>query len=203
MDHALQWLGELPPATLYATLALAAAIENIFPPFPADTVVAFGSFLAARGSATVYATFAATWAGNVTGAMVVYGLGRRYGTAPLHRYVLRHTGENAEARLRRLYDRYGLLALFLSRFIPGVRAVVPPFAGALRLRTWPVVLVIAAASALWYGCITWIAYHVGANWHLLLDTLRSVSLTTAIVAASVVVVGAIVVWLLRRGRASS
>ncbi len=202
MHDALQWLGQLPPVALYAALALAAAVENVFPPFPADTVVAFGSFLAAQGSATVYATFAATWMGNVSGAMTVYGLGRRFGTRRLRSFVLRRAGDDAEQRLRALYDRYGLLALFFSRFIPAVRAVVPPFAGALKLSAWSVGLVIAGASALWYGFITWLAYRVGRNWQALLDTLKSASITTAIVAAAVIVIAALVIWIVHR-RSSS
>jgi membrane protein DedA with SNARE-associated domain len=198
MRDALQWLGQLPPAALYAVLAVSAAVENIFPPFPADTVVAFGSFLAARGSATVYATFAATWLGNVSGAMAVYALGRRYGTGPLRRFVLRRADNDAEERMRALYDKYGLLALFFSRFIPAVRAVVPPFAGALKLSAWPVGFVIAGASALWYGFITWTAYRVGADWQQLLDAMKSASVTTAIVAGTVIAVAALVIWLVRR-----
>ena len=49
MSGILDWLETLPVAALYAALAIIAAIENIIPPVPADTVVAFGSFLAARG----------------------------------------------------------------------------------------------------------------------------------------------------------
>ena len=65
MGGILDWLESLPVGALYASLALVAAIENIFPPVPADTVVAFGSFLAARGHGTALGAFLATWVGNV------------------------------------------------------------------------------------------------------------------------------------------
>ena len=48
----LDWFSGLPPAALYLALAFAAGIENVFPPLPSDTVVAFGSFIAARGQAS-------------------------------------------------------------------------------------------------------------------------------------------------------
>ena len=47
MDAILGWLLTLSPATLYTVIAATAALENIFPPFPSDVVVAFGSFVAA------------------------------------------------------------------------------------------------------------------------------------------------------------
>jgi membrane protein DedA with SNARE-associated domain len=62
------WLTSLPPAVLYLVLALVAAVENIFPPIPADTVVAFGAFLAARGHATHVGAIASKLCGNVAGA---------------------------------------------------------------------------------------------------------------------------------------
>ncbi|PYP66245.1 MAG: alkaline phosphatase, partial [Gemmatimonadetes bacterium] len=83
MDSLLAWLTSLPIGTLYVALAAVAAIENVFPPIPADTVVALGSFLAARGKGSVIAAFTATWLGNVTSAMIMYGIGRRYGAARL------------------------------------------------------------------------------------------------------------------------
>ena len=39
MSGILDWLESLPVAALYGCLAIIAAIENIFPPVPADTVV--------------------------------------------------------------------------------------------------------------------------------------------------------------------
>ncbi|NUQ20388.1 MAG: DedA family protein, partial [Gemmatimonadaceae bacterium] len=49
MESVFESLTALRPAVLYLVLALVAAVENICPPIPADTVVAFGAFLAARG----------------------------------------------------------------------------------------------------------------------------------------------------------
>ncbi|MEP6691932.1 MAG: hypothetical protein ABJD07_12310 [Gemmatimonadaceae bacterium] len=75
MDVVLGRLGDLPTAALYVARAVAAAIECVFSALPADTFVAFGAVLAARGSATPVGTFAATWAGSVAGAMRCTGPG--------------------------------------------------------------------------------------------------------------------------------
>ena len=75
----LEWFAGLPPAALYLALAFAAGIENVFPPLPSDTVVAFGSFIAARGQASAIGSFVATLAGNLAGAMFMYWVGARYG----------------------------------------------------------------------------------------------------------------------------
>jgi membrane protein DedA with SNARE-associated domain len=195
----LDWLAALPAFALYAALAAAAAIENVFPPFPADTVVAFGSFIAAQGQGSVVGVFLATWIGNVAGAALMYALGRRYGAALLRGRLLR-AGPDAEARIDAMYRRHGLWALALSRFIPGVRAIVPPFAGALRLSPVRALAAMAVASAIWYGAITLLAYRVGSSWEALRDTVARAGLGAAIGATAIALVG-LAFWFVRRRRA--
>jgi membrane protein DedA with SNARE-associated domain len=160
----LQWLAAWPPVVLYLVLALFAALENVFPPLPTDTVVAFGTWLAARGQGSALGAFLSTWVGNVAGAAAMYEVGRRHGTTWMRRRFPRLADERGEARLRNLYSRYGLAALVLSRFIPGVRALVPPFAGALRVPAFSAIAAMAAASAVWYGLISYLAWRAGSNW---------------------------------------
>lgn len=200
MQALLDWLTTLPPATLYGVIALTAAIENIFPPFPSDVVVAFGSFVVAQGQrGTMFGVFLATWIGNVSGAMLVYALGRRYGAARLERRLVGSHAQSRDARIRRLFKRYGMPAIFLSRFVPGVRAIVPAFAGALRLSVPWTTVMVASASAIWYGVITVIAFRVGSDWERLRGTIAQYSTTAAILAA-VLLVGGIGVWWLVRAR---
>ena len=174
VEAIIDWLSSLPIGTLYLAIGVISAIENVFPPFPADVVVAFGSFLAARGKASPYSTFLVAWLGNLSGAALMYYVGRRYGSSAFMSRLERWTGKGAEQRLMSLYGRYGLPALFVSRFLPGVRALVPPFAGAMRLPILPVALAIAAASGIWFAFITFIAYRAGSDWEVLYaDILRS------------------------------
>ena len=197
----LEWLSSLPPLLLYSTLALVAAIENVFPPFPADTIVAFGAFLAARGDASLLGTFLATWLGNVAGAMLMYFGGRRFGPGRLRERLRLDTSGGAATRITKLYARYGVPALFVSRFLPGARALVPPVAGAMQVPVLTATLAIALASAAWYGTISVLAYRVGARWEDLAARIATVNRTLGIVAAGVaVVVVAVVLWRRRRRR---
>lgn len=197
MEGVLDWLTALPPAVLYVVLAVVAAVENLFPPIPADTVVAFGAFLAARGHATLAGTFLATLGGNVAGAMAMYAAGRRFGA---ERLAQRLAAGGSARRLHDFYARYGGAALFVSRFLPGLRALVPPFAGALRLPAWRVLLILGTASAIWYGAITMIAYRVGADWPALETRMRAWQ-HVLVIGAAIVAVAGLGVWLVRRRKA--
>jgi len=196
VDSLLAWLTSVPIGTLYVALAAVAALENVFPPVPADSVVAIGSFLAARGKGNVLAAFMATWLGNVTSAMIMYGLGRRYGAERLDRRLLGDKGPQAERRLERLYGKYGLAALFASRFIPGVRALVPPFAGALRIPPLRAGIAIASASAVWYGIVSYLGFTLGGNWQRVMQLVTEYGRAMAITAAALILIG-IIAWLIR------
>ena len=199
MQGLLDWLITLSPGTLYSVLLVIAALENLFPPFPSDLVVAFGSFVAAQGPGTALGVFVSTWLGNVAGAMFVFALGRRYGAERLERRLAGSHAESRDARIRSMFKQYGMPAVFVSRFVPGVRALVPAFAGALRLPVLPTAAMIASASGIWYGLITFIAFRVGADWPRLKTIIAGYSSTAAIVAAVVLAAG-IAAWLLVRRR---
>jgi membrane protein DedA with SNARE-associated domain len=200
VDAVIGWLSSLPVSTLYVAIGLISAVENIFPPFPADAAVAFGSFLAARGQASPYSTFFVAWIGNLAGASLMYYVGRRYGSSAFMSRLERWAGKGAEQRLMALYGRYGLPALFLSRFLPAVRAVVPPFAGAMKLPPLPVALAVASASAIWFAFITFIAFRAGSNWEVLYATVMRSGKIIALAAVLLVALVAVVVLVRRRRR---
>jgi membrane protein DedA with SNARE-associated domain len=199
MDDLIARLASVPLPVLYTTLAALAAVENIFPPLPTDVVVAFGSFLAARGHGSVWASFFATWFGNMLGAFFMFVLGRKYGPRIFQSKFERYAGVSARPRLEALYARYGVIALFVSRFLPAVRALVPPFAGAIHLGAGRVMLSIGAASAIWYGFLTIVAFRAGSDWeHLKAVVLRSGKVVT--MGAAALVVLALGIWLMQRQR---
>ena len=198
VDAIITWLSALPIGTLYLAIGAISAVENIFPPFPADIVVAFGSFLAARGQASPYTTFLVSWLGNLLGAALMYYVGRKYGSSAFMSRLERWAGKGAEQRLMTLYGRYGLPALFISRFLPAVRAVVPPFAGAMKLPVLPVTLAIGAASGIWFTFITFVAYRAGENWEVLYATIVRSGKIVAICATALVILVALFFYLRRR-----
>jgi membrane protein DedA with SNARE-associated domain len=108
--------------------------------------------------------------------------------------------EKNERRLRELHGKYGALSLVLSRFIPGVRAVVPPFAGALRISPVTTMLALGLASAVWYGLVSYIAFRAGADWESVTARIARFGRYSAIGAAALVAIAASVWWLRRRGQ---
>lgn len=194
----LEWLRGLDPAALYAVACLSAALENVFPPLPSDAVVAFAAFAAARGRGSALVAVAAVLVGNVAGAMFMYWVGRRYGSAAV---LKRFGGHAQEAKLRDWYARHGLLAIAVSRFLPGVRAVVPPVAGALGVGAARSAVAMAIPSGIWYGGITYLAFTAGGDFDSLTARIGAEQRWLG-GAAAIIAVAAVGVWYVRRRRAS-
>lgn len=202
MDAFLAWVNGLPPAALYGTLLGLAFLENVFPPAPADTIIAFGTFLAAQGRAELGWCLAMVVVGHLVGAGTVFGIGRRWGDAKVRAWLAARGEARAEAVFEAWYGRYGFAALLVGRFIPFVRGVVPLVAGAMRIPLGAVLAVTLIHALVWYGGITVVAYRVGENFDALLAAMARGGTTLGASAAGVVVL-ALGLWWWRRRRANA
>lgn len=195
----LQWIAGVPAPLMYLMLGFAAALENVLPPIPADTVVLFGGFLAGRGTARVDLVFFAVWLCNVAGALLVYGVGRRHGkeffTGRWGRMLLK---PNQLASLDRFYRRYGFAVIFFSRFLPMFRAVVPIFAGVAGIGVWKTALPLAIASGIWYGALVYLGTIAGENWEQILGMVNRSGRWLGLLA--LIAAGAVAVWWRRSRR---
>jgi membrane protein DedA with SNARE-associated domain/uncharacterized tellurite resistance protein B-like protein len=183
-------------------LALLAAVENVLPPVPSDAAVALGAFLSHRGVTTPLAVFAVTWVSNLLGAAGVYFAARRYGrrlfASPTGRRLL---APRSLAIIEREYLRLGTVGIFFSRFLPGIRAVVPPFAGLVGLGVLRTLVPMGIASAIWYGGITILGAVIGAEWGRITALISGVNRTLGIATLVLVAAGAVWYAVRRRQRA--
>ena len=184
-------------------ILLAAFAENIFPPLPADTVVALGAFVAARGNGSAIGAWSATMVGNIGGAMLMFALGKRHGMPWLAKRMPSVFAGNASEKFVERFNRQGIVAVVVSRFLPAVRAVVPPVAGALGVGAVRAALAMGLASGVWYGLVCWLAFRAGADAEILLARIDQQQRTVGLVAGAIVVVGGIWFFARRRKRKSA
>lgn len=197
----INWLAGLPPVAIYSVIAVMAAIENIFPPFPADTAIALGAFLSHRGVTDPWLVFVVTFMANMLGAMAMYALASRHAAALFgSRFFGRFLPEIALIRVRDEYTRYGILGLFIGRILPGFRAVVAPFAGLIHLSPLRAFIPMALASAIWYGGLIFIAAELGHRFDRIREVISGINLTLGIVSGLILAVAAVLLVRRRRRR---
>ena len=193
---------------MYVLMGTLAFVEGALPPVPGDVAAAFLAFLSARAGGLWFPTTLVITTGSVGGASIVWWVGRRFGAEWLTHQMGRLgfakselKAERAEHRIEDAYRKYGWVALFLSRFIPGVRAMVPIAAGAMRVPLWETLGIMWISSFFWYSVLVWIAMKVGTDWASVKATMTKFAQGAGLGALGLaIVLGGIGWWMWRRRR---
>ena len=199
VDQFLDWLARLPTAATYLTLMALSATENVFPPVPADVAVVLGAFLSRMGETSAVLVGVLCWMANTVSSAAMFFYARSRGKAFFD------TGwprllmpPRAVQALEGAYARHGVFGIFMSRFLPGVRAAVTPFAGLLGMRPLKALVPAAAASAIWYALLVVAGTALGLSWESAKHLVEDMNRILGFVSLAVVVV--LVIWLWRRNR---
>ncbi len=159
------WAEDLLLGGGYVLLAALILLENLFPPIPSELLLPLaGSRVAAGDFDYVVAVLAAT-VGSVTGALLLYALGR-IGGRPL---LLRH-GRFLRLDERRLdraddwFDAHGPKIVLFGRLVPGVRSVVSVPAGLSEMPVGRFVALTALGSTVWNAVLIGAGWALGSRW---------------------------------------
>jgi membrane-associated protein len=126
----------VPASVIYAGVFVSCVLESFFPPWPADLVALYAGLLAGRGQLHPGTVLAIAIGGTQVGVTAAYWLARRWGRALLAGRLGRLLHAERLVQLEVWFARFGAPAIALSRFFPGVRALVMPAAGLARLSSW-------------------------------------------------------------------
>ena len=134
---------------------------------PGDSLLFTAGLLCATTTGTVHlslpAVLPAAAAGALLGAQTGYWLGRRAGRTLLTRTTNRHLLRGAE-RAEQILGRYGQgKAIVLARFIPVVRTILNPLAGALDVPARTFTLWQAVGGLVWSLGVTLAGYVLGSS----------------------------------------
>lgn len=180
----INFLRELPAAGVYVFLFFSTFTENVFPPWPGDTVVVFAGFLLAHGVIEWPGVIATVYAGNIFSAWVMFFLGEhllnlaralhdRIEKPGLIRSWLRElTGEEAIQRTHDLFQKWGVYFVLFSRFSAGVRFFVSIIAGISKMHVLVFTLSFAAGVTVWNAILLGGGYALGENYERILEWLR-------------------------------
>jgi membrane-associated protein len=135
---------------------------------PGDSLLFTAGLLCASGTSDVvhlslWQVLIAALAGALLGAQTGYVIGRRGGPALLARTRSRRLHEGAD-RAGELLERYGhAKAVVLGRFIPVVRTVLNPLAGALGVPVRTFTIWQVAGGAVWTVGLVLGGYGIGSS----------------------------------------
>jgi membrane protein DedA with SNARE-associated domain len=146
----------------YPLLVLAVMAESSGVPIPGETALIAAAVLASQGKLQIEAVIPLAALGAVIGDNIGYQIGRHGG-----RWLLERPGRFQSQRLAALdnggefFDRHGPKAVFLGRFVLGLRVWASWLAGAMHMRWRSFFFWNALGGVCWATAIGLLAYFVG------------------------------------------
>jgi membrane protein DedA with SNARE-associated domain len=185
------WLVDLFARYGYWAVFVGVCLENAGLPVPGETALLAGAALASFGRLSLVLVILVATAGAILGDNLGFLVGRRGGRvlAERHGWKIGLT----QARLGRFdgfFVRHGPKAVFIARFVTGLRVFGAILAGASGL-SWRTFLFYNATGAIvWSTAIGTAGYVLGASW----DVLERWVGRSGVVALAVVTIVALVGW---------
>jgi membrane-associated protein len=171
----------------YAVVFFGVMLENAGLPIPGETVLLFAAFLAFEGHLRLPSVVITAIVGATAGDSLGYLLGQKLGSVLLHRhrrwFLL--SAERFE-RAKRIFLRYGHWAVFVARFITGLRVLAGPFAGAFEMQYPRFLFFNFSGAVLWATVIGSAGYYFGGNWKHLMHVMKRFEISTLVGLAFVI-----------------
>ena len=155
-------LGQLIGHWGYLAIFVLVILGNIGVPLPEETVLILAGYMVWQGDLRLPIVLAVGFVSAVAGDNLGYWIGREYGQATVERYARWVLG-NAQRleSMRGLVTRYGPLSVFGARFLPGLRFLAGPLAGAAGLRPLPFFVANVCGASLYVPLAVGLGYAVG------------------------------------------
>lgn len=177
-------------------LFVAAALEYMVPPLPADSVVLAGSLLVVGGAWPFAVVYTVAVAGGFFGALTHYVLGRALATEEGgvrgEKWIERFSGKGNFEKFKDRLRRYGFAVIAVNRALPGIRSVTFIAAGALRLPLAKTMVFGLISNMAWTTVLLLIGTTLGGNWEKIQAAFAVYSRVLAIGTATLV--AAYILW---------
>lgn len=180
------------PFWFYLFIFLSGVVENLFPPYPGDTVTFMGGYLAGTGLLTFSLVFFSASLGCLAGAMILYILGKNKGRGIFLKNKGRIFNKTQLEKVENWFKRYGEKVLILSRFLTGIRSVVALTAGVGNVNVQKMTGYTLISIVLWNSIILFSAFKVQKNWR---EILEMIQVYNKVVLTVVILI--VIVWLIK------
>ena len=172
--------------------------ENVFPPIPSELILPLSGFFTTTTDLTLPGVIIAATIGSITGAYILYGVGRLlsrerlmafFGTRPMR--LLGFKPEDISSAVD-WFDRKGQVTVLICRCIPVVRSLISIPAGTAKMNVVRFSLYTLVGSAVWNTILCSLGAAAGSAWETVTEQAEWVSDVVKYVI--IVIVIAVAVW---------
>ncbi|MFF3668676.1 DedA family protein [Microtetraspora malaysiensis] len=162
--HIEEWLQTIPAVWVYILVGAIIGLESLGIPLPGEIVLVSAALLSSKGVVSPVVVGICASAGAIVGDSIGYYIGWKGGRPlfdRLGRRFPKHFGPPHIAKAERLFDRWGMWAVFFGRFVALLRILAGPLAGALRMPYWRFLIANVLGGIVWAGGTTTAIYYLG------------------------------------------
>jgi membrane protein DedA with SNARE-associated domain len=182
----------------YAGVFLLMTMTNVIGIPGTEPILLFSGFDVYNHTLTLVGVIVAGVAGELVGATIAYCIGFYGSREWLERHGSKlHLGHGRFERAHDWFDQYGPATMFVSRFLPVVRAAFPYVAGVAEMPYRRMIAFAALGSLIWVSGLAVLGREVGHQWQSWRHHLEYVDYV-----GGAVLVAAIVYLIVRRVRAT-
>ncbi|WP_041770011.1 DedA family protein [Leptospira biflexa] len=176
----------LPPLVLWVFFCFSNFLENIFPPWPGDTITVFSGFISSTQNAPISfsSVVLATFFGNLLGALVMYYFGERFLLFLKRTKIPFLSSLYHEENLRKTlvwFRKYEIVVVLVSRFSAGIRFFVSIVAGMSKMNIIKFVVLYSIAISMWCGMLLFGGSFLGTNWNQIIVILSYYNQTIGLI----------------------
>jgi len=186
-----EWISARGLVLVYVFLFFNSLFESVFPPYPSDAFVLVFAFLAGQGHYDPYILYGLTTAGSISGIMIIYYVGRKYGDAVLEFFYRSFLGRLFPVRMieksKKKFNQRGDLIVLLNRFLPGMRAPICFAAGIVGIKVPKVFLYSLISVLIWNAFLVTVGFYVGATWDEASRFLRNYTIIAGLILIAILI----------------
>jgi membrane-associated protein len=189
----VQWIAELGPIWVYTPLFIIIFVETglvVTPFLPGDSLLfAAGVFAAPGMGLNLMVLLVCLYIAAILGNTSNYWIGRKIGQAIIDSGRVKALTPERIAKTQAMFDKYGLLAVVLTRFFPIIRTFAPFLAGVGGMHFGRFTLFNVLGGVLWVTIFTLIGYFFGnipfvqENFELIIIAIVVISFIPTVVGA--------------------
>ncbi|ABZ94309.1 DedA-related protein [Leptospira biflexa serovar Patoc strain 'Patoc 1 (Ames)'] len=186
LDAMINEILGLPPLVLWVFFCFSNFLENIFPPWPGDTITVFSGFISSTQNAPISfsSVVLATFFGNLLGALVMYYFGERFLLFLKRTKIPFLSSLYHEENLRKTlvwFRKYEIVVVLVSRFSAGIRFFVSIVAGMSKMNIIKFVVLYSIAISMWCGMLLFGGSFLGTNWNQIIVILSYYNQTIGLI----------------------
>lgn len=160
-------------------------------PLPADSLLFTSGVLIEAGKMNLSILYSVVVVASIVGGHIGYFIGQKFGKERLKNNPIFTIDEAHFQKAHDFFERYGALAILVSRFVPIVRTFISPILGIVQYDKYSFALYNAIASLLWSSIIILAGFFIGRLFPNLIHYLEIIVMVAVVIVAAPFVIEAI------------